>query len=52
MTASFDYSAVLWSANDIKENPTYGHEAANSKITRWTLARNGWYTVYNALANH
>ena len=29
VTASFDYSAVLWSANDIKEKSTlYGHEAA------------------------
>ena len=23
VTASFDYSAVLWSANDIKENPPF-----------------------------
>ena len=29
VTASFDYSAVLWSANDIKEKSTlFGHEAA------------------------
>ena len=29
VTASFDYSAVLWSANDIKEKTTlHGHEAA------------------------
>lgn len=29
VTASFDYSAVLWSTNDITEKSTlYGHEAA------------------------
>ena len=38
VTASFDYSAVLWSANQIAEKSTLiGHEAAeySAIFTRW-----------------